>query len=335
MPTLKDIAAACGVSVASVSKALNHAPDISGETSERIRRAAHAMGYHPNAAARFLKTRRTYNIGVLFEDATHSGLTHEYFSHVLDALKTGVESRGYDVTFISRDLGASGMSFLEHCRYRGCDGVAIANVDFEDPDVEALVNSEIPVVTIDREFESCCAVLSDNVQGMRALTEYVYSLGHRRIAFVHGEDAPVTRARLSGFRQTCEAYGLDIPAEYLRPARFHDPERTGLAVRELLALPERPTCILCPDDIALLGGVDEIERQGLRVPDDVCVAGYDGIGLSQLVRPRLTTLYQDSARLGRETARLLVEEIEAGSSGQPRRVTVPGRLIPGETVRAI
>ena len=102
MVTLKQIANACGVSVASVSKALNQAPDIGIETAERIRRTARELGYYPNSAARALKTNRTYNIGVLFDDDTHVGLTHEYFSHVLNAVKNGAERRGYDVTFISK-----------------------------------------------------------------------------------------------------------------------------------------------------------------------------------------------------------------------------------------
>ena len=116
MPTLRDVAAACGVSPATVSKALNNAPDVGQETAQRIRQRAKELGYHPNAVARTLKTNRSYSIGVLFEDEMHSGLTHEFFSSVLDALKNGVESRGYDVTFISKNLGAASMSYLDHRR---------------------------------------------------------------------------------------------------------------------------------------------------------------------------------------------------------------------------
>ena len=103
--SLKDLARECGVSVATVSKALNGQPDIADSTRERIRAAAHRMGYLPNAAARALKTNRTYNLGVLFVDERQSGLTHEYFSAVLDSFKVRVEQLGYDITFINRNLG--------------------------------------------------------------------------------------------------------------------------------------------------------------------------------------------------------------------------------------
>ena len=335
MVTLKQIASVCGVSVASVSKALNHSPDIGAETTERIIRTARELGYYPNAVARALKTNRSYSIGVLFEDDTHCGLTHEYFSHVLNAVKNEAESRGYDVTFISQKLGRTPMSFLEHCKYRNCDGVVIANVDFTDPTVTELVNSDIPVVTIDYLFDDRSAVVSDNVQGMHDLLAYVHSMGHRRIAFIHGELTAVTRSRLASFHKTATELGLDMPDDYVRTARYHDPRQSGLATRDLLALKEPPTCILYPDDISLLGGMTEIERSGLSVPEDISIAGYDGIPMSQLLRPILTTLRQDSQQLGSQAARLLIEAIEQPKTYLPQLVMIPGSVQEGGTVRRI
>ena len=105
-----------------------------------------------NMAARSMKTNRTYNIGVLFVDERQSGLAHEYFSAVLDSFKVRVEQLGYDITFINRNLGGRTMTYLEHCHYRGVDGAVIACVDFTDPQVIELVNSDVPVVTIDHVF---------------------------------------------------------------------------------------------------------------------------------------------------------------------------------------
>ena len=103
MVSMKDIAAACGVSVATVSKALNDHKDIGGETKEKVRRAAKALGYYPNASARALKTRRTYNLGVLYKEESGSGLTHGYFSGVLESFRNTAENAGYDITFLSKD----------------------------------------------------------------------------------------------------------------------------------------------------------------------------------------------------------------------------------------
>ena len=332
MVTLKEIATACGVSAASVSKALNHAPDIGADTAERIRRTAREMGYHPNAAARALKTNRSHNIGVLFEDETHSGLTHEYFSHILNAVKTAAESKGYDVTFISKNIGSMAMSYLEHCRYRNCDGVVIANVAFGDPAVAELIQSEIPVVTIDYVFDERSAVVSDNLTGMQELVRYVHGMGHRRIAFIHGEPTAVTRNRLAGFRKACEELEIEIPNGYVLCGRFHDPKASSLCTQALLQRPDRPSCILYPDDISILGGMTVIERANLRIPEDISVAGYDGIPLSRMLRPRLTTLEQDSERLGTDAVAFLLEAIEDPKNFVPRLQIIPGRLQTGGTV---
>ena len=126
MVSMKAISLQCDVSIATVSKALNGREDISEETRERICRVAKEMGYLPNSSARALKTNRTYNLGVLFADEANSGLRHSYFSPVLDSFRRGAEDGGYDITFISHHAGKEEMSYYEHSRYRGVDGVVIA-----------------------------------------------------------------------------------------------------------------------------------------------------------------------------------------------------------------
>ena len=139
------------------------------------------MGYLPTQR-RALKTNRTYNLGVLFVDERQSGLTHEYFSAVLDSFKVEAEKRGYDITFINHNISGRSMTYLEHCHYRSVDGVVIACVNFYDPQVVELVNSDVPVVTIDHVFNNRMAVLSDNVAGLKALVKQAWACGHRRIA---------------------------------------------------------------------------------------------------------------------------------------------------------
>ena len=172
MVSMKDISVACGVSVATVSKALNDHADIGAETKNRVRQVAKQMGYFPNSAAKALKTNRTHNLGVLFEEDDHSGLTHDFFAGVLDSLKSEAEEKGYDITFVNGCRTRSNrMSYLEHCRYRGFDGVVLVCVNFYDPEVLELVNSSIPTVTIAHVFNNVCAVLADNVKGMRELIQ--------------------------------------------------------------------------------------------------------------------------------------------------------------------
>ena len=335
MVTIKDISRECGVSASTVSKVLNGYTDISQATIDLVFRKAEELGYTPNAAARQLKTNRSHNIGVLFVDQMQSGLRHEYFSGVLESVKATAESRGYDITFISRNLGGRPMTYLNHCRYRKCDGVIIASVDFTAPEVLELVNSEIPVVTVDHLFNQRGAVISDNVRGMEDLVTYIHSRGHRSIAFIHGEMTSVTRNRITGFYRTCEKLGLDIPEEYVREARYHDPASCERVTRELLALPRRPSCIIYPDDFSFLGGRDVFLEMGLSIPGDISVAGYDGIHLSRVVRPALTTLAQDTDTLGRRSAEMLIEAIENPRTYLPHQELIPGTLLEGGSVAQI
>ena len=331
MVSMKDIAKVCSVSVATVSKALSGQPDIGEQTRELICKTADSLGYMTNSAARALKTNRTYNIGVLFVDERRSGLAHEYFSAVLESLKVEAEANGYDITFV----GKKATTYLQHCQYRGVDGVVIACVDFNDPQVLELVNSRLPVVTIDHVFNNRAAVLSDNVRGMEELVRYVYAKGHRRIAFIHGERTTVTENRLTGFYRACDALGLEIPEEYVREGVYHDPDRCAELTRELLQLPEPPTCILMPDDFSSIGGVNAIRRMGLRLPEDVSAAGYDGIQLASITSPAMTTYRQDTAALGKTAAAKLIELIEKPRTALVDRILIPGHLIEGASVRAI
>ncbi len=335
MVTIRMIAERCGCSTATVSKALNGAADVSAETAERIRKTAAEMGYMPNAAARALKTSRSYNFGVLYEDATDSGLTHEFFSRILNSFKHRAQELGYDISFISDQLGGRAISYSEHARYRNCDGVLILSVDFTQSAVIELANSSIPLVSIDYQFENCGCIQSDNVQGIKDLVTHIHSLGHRKIAFIHGEDTAVTRSRIASFYLTCRELGLEVPREYVVPAIYHDSSASAAATRQLLSLKNRPTCILYPDDISYIGGMNEIEKQGLSIPGDICAAGYDGIHISQLLRPRLTTLRQDAELMGTTAAEELARAVEEGKLYIPGRIMIPGSLLPGDTVTQV
>ncbi len=331
MVTIKDISQRCGVSPATVSKALNGYGDIGAETAEKIRRVAQEMHYMPNAAARQLKTNSSHNIGVVFEDETMSGLTHEYFSQILNSAKNEVESKGYDITFISSKI--AGGSFVEHCRYRKCDGVIIASVDFTTPQVIELVNSEFPTVTIDYAFNDHSCVMSDNVNGAYQLVKYLYEMGHRKIAMIHGEETSVTVKRMSGFYKACREFGIEVPDEYVRLGIFHDPKSSEQITMELMKLKNRPTAIMYPDDYSYIGGRNAFEKLGLNVPEDVSTVGYDGINLSQVIRPRLTTYFQDAEKIGETAGRKIVEIIENKKSSIAEELMVNGRLIEGKSVK--
>lgn len=333
MISMKDIADKCGVSVATVSKALNNHSDIGEETKKHIKEVATKLGYHPNSSARALKTKRTANIGVLFVDEGRSGLTHDYFARVLDSFKRVSEVSGYDITFINAI--SQKMTYLEHSRYRGVDGVVIACVDFDDRDVIDLINSELPVVTIDHVFDNRISVVSDNITGMRALVEHVHSLGHERIAYIYGDDTAVTRNRVASYYKTLKDLGIEGDESLTFASAYRNPKLAAKYTKELLAMKKPPTCILYPDDYSAIGGLNAIKEAGLSVPEDISVVGYDGLFVSQIIDPKLTTYEQNCEEIGRVAAKSLIRLIRDPKSTLIERILVPGKILEGGSVKKL
>ena len=327
---LKDIAKACGVSVATVSRALNGQADGSKPATALILRTAEQMGYVQNAAALALKTSRTNTIGILYEDQLH----HEFFSVLLNELNREANRRGYDLTLIGKNGGESG-NYYEHTRRRNLDGVIVIQADFDSAEVIRLAASSMPSVIIDHMYEGCDCVGSDNREGMAQIVRYAREKGHTRIACIAGERGAVSSERTAGFYKACAELGIRVPENYVREGRFHDPEDCLRHIRDLMNGAEPPTCILCPDDYSAFGALWALKREGTDVPEAVSLIGYDGIRLGQTAAPRLTTWRQDTAGIAREAVALLAEAVEQPEKHTPRHVVVEGRLLEGETVSVL
>ena len=335
MVSMKDIANHCGVSVATVSKALNGQTDIGEATRQRILTAAKELGYTANSAARSLKTNRTYNLGVLFEDLQNSGFMHEYFASTLNSFRFEAQRSGYDITFLNGAVGSQSMTYLQHARYRRLDGVAVICADFHDPQLQELVSSDIPMITLDHSFNNRAAVLSDNMNGMEQLVHYAYRMGQRKIAYIHGNMTAVTENRLTGFYRACETLNLSVPEDFVAECEYHEPVSCYKATRHFLELPEKPECILFSDDYSCLGGMNAIREAGLKIPEDISVIGYDGIHMARTLSPRLTTWQQNTQELGKTVASKLIERIEHPRTALPEHIVVEGRLLDGETVKQL
>ena len=325
MVTIRTIAERCGLSVAAVSRALNGRSGISEERAEQVRRIAQELGYQPNEAARTLKTNRSNLIGVLYNNL----IAHEFFSQVLEGLRSAAEQAGYEILFLSMRDG----DYYDRARQHHCAGVIVAQGEFDKEGVNKLIHSEIPTVGIELEVSGCPTVFSDNVGAMEALVKYVHSLGHQRIAFIHGEMGLITQERIAGFYRGCRSCGIHVPEEYLRAGRFRTTELADQITRELLSLPEPPTCILYPDDICYLGGAHAAEQMGLSIPQDVSCVGFDGVSITQALKPRLTSYFQDGLTMGRTAAQEIISAIEDPRCIVPRTIFVAGHIQPGETVR--
>ena len=179
----------------------------------------------------------------------------------------------------------------------------------------------------------CIRDSSDNTDGVHKLVDQLAALGHERIAYIHGENhSAVTQKRLVGFYRACAAHGITVPDAYIVPSTYRDAKSCAAATRQLLALPQRPTAILFPDDFSAIGGIQTIRQEGLLIPRDISVAGYDGNLISQIMSPQLTTYRQDTEALGRAAAELLIEQIESPRTALPEQKLVSGSLLKGQSV---
>lgn len=332
MVTLKDIARECKVSFSTVSKALKGSPEISIETTDFIKKKAQEMGYHPNIAARSLRTNRTYDIGVIFEDKTGAGFQHQYFATIISGIQKVAFQKGYEMTFVGGD-STKNYDYYSHALARNYDGLAILSCDFTSSGITGLVKSEIPTVSLDCFYDlDHAAVMSDYTAGINELLEYVISMGHKKIAMIHGEKTWVTDERIQAFNKVCKAHGIDVPTEYFAEGLYHDPVTSSAATEVFLSLPEPPTCIFYPDDYAALGGIRELTSRGLTPGKDISIVGYDGIALTSMMIPPLTTYEQNGETIGRVMAEALINKIENPENFEPKKEMITGRLIKGGTV---
>lgn len=333
MVSIKDIAQACGVSTATVSKALNNREDVNPATRERVQETAKALGYLPNAMARALKTNRTYNIGVLMVDKADRGLKHYFFASVLDSFKVAMERSGYDLTFISNQIGSQAYSYYEHCMYRNVDGVFAACVDFASPDVQSLLNSELPIVSIDYVEDGKYAVASENANGISDACAYAIRRGHRRIAFMYGEPSQVTEERIIAFRETMKAHQIEVDENLILEGKYLHPELAYQLTQQLLSEQERPTCIMFPDDICAVAGMTAIRDAGMTPGKEVSVIGFDGNPILRMTGPLLTTIRQDTETIGIRAAEIMLRLLQKNEIPERERVShVPVQLLEGETV---
>jgi len=333
MVSIKDIAQACGVSTATVSKALNNRDDVNPVTRERVQETAKALGYLPNAMARALKTNRTYNIGILMVDKADSGLKHHFFASILDSFKVVMERSGYDLTFISSQIGNQAYSYYEHCMYRNVDGVLAACVDFASPGVQSLLDSDLPVVSVDYIADGKYSVASDNAKGVADAVGFAVSRGHKQIAFLYGEDSQVTEVRKKAFYDAMKTHGIETDENWIVQGKYLHPELAYRLTQQLISEENRPTCILYPDDICAVAGMTAIRDAGLTPGREVSVIGFDGHPVLRMLGPHLTTIQQDTERIGIRAAETMLRLLQKKDIPEDDRVSfVDVKLLEGETV---
>lgn len=327
MVTIYDIAKACRLAPSTVSKALNNYKNISDETVQKVKAVADDMGYIPNISARTLVTKSTHNIGVLLDIVSDVGLNHNLFMSILNSFTLTLDKLHYDITFLSKRYENN---YLNHLMMRGFDGVLILG-DFTKPPVAQVLESSFPVICYDYTGDTAYGVCSTNYDCTAELTQNLIDLGHKNIVYILGESNYVTSDRRKAFLETTAKAGLDGEKMVVH-GQYYSTEAMYKQVSQLMRERRETTAIMFPDDHSAVGGVEALKDLGYRIPQDISVTGYDGIEVSQLISPKLTTVVQDSKTLGRILAENLLDLIAHRTPGQ--RITyVPAHVSMRESTR--
>jgi LacI family transcriptional regulator len=321
LPTSHDVALAAGVSQPTVSRALRDDPRVSDATRRRVLDAAARLGYVPSDRGRSLATRRTRRIGVVVED-----LDNPFYLELLDELHDRLERA--DVRMIVLTPQRNDPERVERLVDGSIDGAILTTTHLDSPLPGQLRERRFPFVLLnrvvdDRAFAACSV---ENRAGAARLTEELLRLGHRSIAAIFGPETTSTgRDREEGIRAALAGAGVALPDARTRRGRFAF-ETGHRACAELLADGDRPTAILCANDVVAIGALNAAHGLGLAVPGDVSITGFDDIAMAAWEVFRLTTVRQDLRRMA-ETAVGLVLELVDAPHGEPRRVVLPAELV--------
>ena len=309
MVTIYDIAEATGYSAPTVSKALNGLGSLSEETRQIILDKANELGYEPNSTARTLTTKKSYLIGVVYDDTgMNKGFSHPLFSPVLNRFREKIEAAGYDIIFLSRHFN---MTYFSHANFRCIDGVIIINPATNTPaDFEDFVKTGLPRVSTNSIFKDICTVITANEQGGYAAAEYFINHGHKKIAYISAPVDGISAApneRWEGFKEALQTYNLFDEDLYELSAGW-DKESACEAFGRLIKRRKDLTAVFVTSDQLAFGVYDYCRDHNLKIPEDISIIGFDDDFASEYAG--LTSFRQNANEIGDISAQMMLDQIE-------------------------
>lgn len=322
MTTIKDIAKAAGVSVTTVSRALNGYSDVNENTRKKIKEIAEQLDYSPNSLARSLVMNKTNTIGLLVSELNRSGVKDNFTFEVMCGINDCLGDLGYDlILFDTNPTKQRKKSYSQLCRERQVEGVIIQGMKKDDPYLKEVIDSNIPCVLVDIEMkgDNVGFVTTDNEFGAQMAVKHLVNYGHENIAMMNGHDqALVSKRRLKGYKKVLDDSGIPFNEQYIVDGAFSEQKAEEVAIQLLNDFPEI-TAIFCASDLMAMGVIKAAHKIGRKVPDEISVIGFDDIILASYVNPPLTTIAQDKYQIGYESAKLLIEMLEGKNN---RRVKI-------------
>lgn len=326
--TMHDVSRLAGVSIKTVSNVINDYQYVSVDTRRRVLEAIATLGYTPNLSARSLRSGRTNMISLMIPD-----LRNAYFGELADSVMRAAEKRGLSVLIEQfGDARERELDVLRHPRAQMVDGVLYSVLTLDENDVRLLEEITTPLVLLgERIFNGPKDhITMQNVEGSRAATAHMIGLGRRRIVALgtHPDEVVGSAAlRLSGYREALSDAGLPYDDELVVPVHSWHRRNGADSMREFLGQRVPFDAIVAFNDAIALGALRVLQEDGIRVPDDVAVIGFDDIDETQYSMPTLSTIDPGRDEIAQTAVDLLVERIEgAGAPFTPKEVLVPFRL---------
>ena len=304
--SIRDVARRAGVSIATVSRAVNRIPTVDPALAERVWRAINEVGYLPNTQARALVSGRSHMLGLIVSE-----ITNPFFPELVQEFENLAVTQGYEVLIGSTNYSSERTeSLIRRMLQRNVDGVAVMTFGIEEDLVQKLVEREFPLVFVDAgpDLPNIRVLKVNYGEGIRQAVQHLAALGHRGIAFITGPlRLRSAVSRRDAFLKSMAELGLIVPAEHIVEGD-HTMEGGITSMEQLTALAELPTAVICSNDMTAIGALHALYRTTQNVPQEISVVGFDDIHLAQFMLPPLTTVQMSC----KDLATAAVEALRAG-----------------------
>lgn len=349
MTTLADVAKKVGVSCTTVSRYINGSGYVSPETSVEIEKAIAELNYKPNMIAKSLVTKKTHTIGLII-----ASIINPFYPDVVLGVEDESYEKGYNVILCNADGKKRENEYIDILLEKCVDGIIFSHLDVNFKQVLMLKKLKVSSVLIDNETPGLDTgnILTNDVLGGFLAAEHLALIGHKKIGLIHGSlkyndqkkekfytetfQFRIWNNRLKGFLKALEKYGINLNPDYVQEGdgtADNGVEGGYRAMRQILNLKDLPTAIYAQNDLMAVGAVNAVHEAGLKIPADISIVGHDGIELSKIIYPKLTTVQQPRYTIGRTAAQLLIEMITKGAVR--KEIILDPALVLRETTRRI
>lgn len=333
--SIRDVAREAGVSITTVSRALNGYNDVNAATKEKIKSVVKKLNYAPNSNARSLGGKATKVLALLVSDLQEkddSGFVYGMISGLYDvSLRNDYEF----ILLTTNSAKQSKMNYLQLCRLKNIEGVMISGIKTKDPYYSELAKSEIPcvVVDVDVEGDNVASLSVDNIEASYEAVKYLIEKGHKNIAMINGRfSAAVSAERLKGYTKALQEIGQNINLDYIKYCDFME-EMAYNQTLELIKKNPEITAFFCASDVMAIGVINAIKSLNKSVPEDFSVVGFDDIPIANYINGGLTTIRQEAFIKGKKGGESLIAMIKGES--KVNHIDIPYILVERNTVKAI